>query len=425
MLNNSEPGKGSWGPGGRGEPGDPGRSGAGRPGEPARHPGQDPDGRDLAARMDALRSLVRTGDERIRKSVALALGRMGTLQALPLLCGLLDDTSQGVRILACQSLAIYHAPEALPDVLAHVHDQAVAVRSALVYVLAAIAVQGNPGAAGHDAIFRALIALAYDPDDSVRADAVAALAAVPDVRAVPALLSLCSEEQEHVRANAYASLGSIATGETEEMAREILQRKCACLADAAETALVRLSALEGLDRRLAAAAAAAPGTKGAVQADAPQTGAPQAGAPETGAVQADAPQAGAVQADALRSDAASLILHLAEAVRQDETDTREDGRVATDHELHIACVAMLGTLVQEGLFTPSEQAQVKDLLLWALRSADPWLGSDALASCVTGFPGTARQLLSDLRAECASGSLELPVRTRRVLEALVSQVQAR
>ncbi len=193
-------------------------------------------------RAAALAALAHEADVRVRKSVAIALGTLGTSAATGPLCELLADPDEGVRVLACQALGRMCDPACIPSLLAAVHDGSAQVRSGILFALASIAVRGGLAADQLAALFTPVVVMAFDPDDGVRADAAAALGTLRDARAEEPLLVLAGDAAARVRANAAASLGLLdgAAG-----LAELVRLAC----EESQPPLVRVSALDGLARR--------------------------------------------------------------------------------------------------------------------------------------------------------------------------------
>lgn len=160
-----------------------------------------------AERVAALEPLLADGDPRVRKSGAIALGRLACPEAARALCGLLDDPDEGVRVLACQGLGRAADAASAPAIVAHVHDGSPAVRAGLLWALANLAAHGGLDGEERAALFTPVVVLAFDPDDGVRADAAAVLGSLRDPRAADALSVLLEDGVARVRANACASIG--------------------------------------------------------------------------------------------------------------------------------------------------------------------------------------------------------------------------
>lgn len=192
-------------------------------------------------RAEALAQLASEGDVPVRKSVAVALGRMGAAGTAAL-AGLLSDEDEGVRVLACQALGRTADPAAVPALLERVHDASAQVRAGVLFALANVAAHGGVDADARAALFTPMVVMAFDPDDGVRADAAATLGTLRDGRAVEPLCLLASDACPRVRANACASLGL-------SDAPEALPVLLARAGDGAEEPLVRVAALDGLARR--------------------------------------------------------------------------------------------------------------------------------------------------------------------------------
>lgn len=200
-----------------------------------------------AERVLMLAPMLADSDPRVRKSAAIALGRMACPEATEALCALLTDADEGVRVLACQALGRAADPASTLALLGCAHDASREVRSGILWAVANIAAHGGPGhgalpAEARSELFTPVCVLAFDPDDAVRADAAAVLGALRDGRATDALTVLLEDDCPRVRANACASLGLT----DDAMGLEAL---LGVLEEEGEEPLVLVSALDGVARR--------------------------------------------------------------------------------------------------------------------------------------------------------------------------------
>lgn len=197
---------------------------------------------ELEGRVAALGPMLADPDPRVRKSAAVALGRMPCEAASAALSRLLGDADEGVRVLACQALGRLARASAIPSLLAHVHDESAHVKAGVLWALANLAAHGGLSSDQLGALFSPVVVMAFDPDDGVRADAAAVIGALHDPRATDALLVLLEDGCPRVRANACSSLGLSDDEAGLEALLGVLETR-----DAAEMEAV--SALDGLARR--------------------------------------------------------------------------------------------------------------------------------------------------------------------------------
>ncbi|MEE8715530.1 MAG: HEAT repeat domain-containing protein [Coriobacteriales bacterium] len=200
-------------------------------------------------RVGALATMAHAGDVRVRKSVAVALGRIDTPAATGPLCDMLGDPDEGVRVLACQALGRRRDPASVQSLLCRMHDPSVQVRSGVLFALGSISAGAGLGRDRLAAMFAPIVVMAFDPDDGVRADAAAVLGTLLDSRATEPLLLLVEDDDPRVRGNACASLGLTGADDDPETADRVAQALAGRVCDDAEAPLVRVSALDGLARR--------------------------------------------------------------------------------------------------------------------------------------------------------------------------------
>lgn len=198
-------------------------------------------------RAGMLATMRHADEPRVRKSVAIALGTLGTPAATGPLCEMLDDEDEGVRVLACQALGRQRDPASVPALQAHAHDGSAQVRSGVLFALASLAAHDALDDAQRAALFTPVVVMAFDPDDGVRADAAAVLGTLRDERAVEPLVVLAADDVARVRANAMSSLGFAVepAGRPMAGAHALVERAL----DESEDLLVRVSAYDALGHR--------------------------------------------------------------------------------------------------------------------------------------------------------------------------------
>ena len=157
----------------------------------------------LEPRVAALYQSSKNDDPRIRRYLAIVLGRLGDRRATPLLLDGLNDKDVENRVYAMLALGELRDPAAVP----------------------------------------ALAKLAADPERDVRKTAVYALGKVNDPRAVPALAQALNDQEADVRWNAAVSLAGFgdrrAVGPLKEMLdRERLARVTGMREDQKEDAMI-------------------------------------------------------------------------------------------------------------------------------------------------------------------------------------------
>ena len=347
-----------------------------------------------AQRVEALATLAHDGDPRVRKSVAIALGRLGVPDATPALCELLADADEGVRVLACQALGRVADPASVPALLERVHDESVEVRSGVLFALASVVAHGSVSDEVRASLFTPMVVMAFDPDDGVRADAAATLGALRDGRAVEPLALLAEDACAQVRANACASLGLA----DEAAALPVLLERAE---DGAEEPLVRIAALDGLARRA---------ERGSLPAEVPEavrvvalacalaegadcgTGACGDGSPANGASDPSA-DAGVCTSDGMAADAVAC---------EEETPTAKD--------LRATAVWALGLLPAGGA-----RIEVQRALESALSCEDVWCQRYAIEALARIGDDAARAALRALDARRAAGDRALAPEAAEVL----------
>ena len=157
----------------------------------------------LEARVAALYQSSKSDDPRIRRYLAIVLGRLGDRRATPLLLDGLNDKDIENRVYAMLALGELRDPAAAP----------------------------------------ALAKLTTDPERDVRKTAVYALGTINDPRAVPALAQALNDQEADVRWNAAVSLAGLgdrrAVGPLKEMLdRERLARVTGMREDQKEDAMI-------------------------------------------------------------------------------------------------------------------------------------------------------------------------------------------
>ena len=157
----------------------------------------------LEPRVAALYQSSKSDDPRIRRYLAIVLGRLGDRRATPLLLDGLNDKDVENRVYAMLALGELRDPAAVP----------------------------------------ALAKLTTDPEKDVRKTAVYALGKINDPRAVPALAQALNDQEADVRWNAAVSLAGFgdrrAVGALKEMLdRERLGRIAGMREDQKEDAMI-------------------------------------------------------------------------------------------------------------------------------------------------------------------------------------------
>ena len=182
-----------------------------------------------AATVDLLIAQLTAEDLEVRRSAAVALGRIGDANATPALLNALKDESLSID--AANALGQIGDPRAVDDLLDLIGDSDASVRQAAVSALNSLALPamskriipllhdsdpnvressvkiagyfGYPDAAG------ALIDLSSDPNERVRIAAIEHLPFVDDERALGVLARAIKEETPTVRAAAARALGNM------------------------------------------------------------------------------------------------------------------------------------------------------------------------------------------------------------------------
>jgi HEAT repeat protein len=127
-------------------------------------------------------------DPRVRRYLALALGRIGDRRAVPALLKAVDDAATDgsrsdpeTQVYAVWALGVIGDPQAVPRLVALARSDDAGLRKAAVHALGAF-----PGEASREALVTAL----SDPMTDVRWNAAVALARRHDPAAVPVLLGM-------------------------------------------------------------------------------------------------------------------------------------------------------------------------------------------------------------------------------------------
>ena len=210
----------------------------------------DPAHRYLAAmaqgQLNGLRYLKRdvdSSDVEVRRATAFGLGFVepGNERARRYLFGYLDDPDAAVRFVACQSLARMGDLESL-DKLASTCGDGSAFVGLRASAMDALVAMGRPQAGD------ILVAAALDENPTIRAQSAFLLGEHGGPRARTLLAQLILDESHRVRCAAICSLAQLGTDEA-------IARAGAALSDSRANADEKISALLGLGRSLAPAAA--------------------------------------------------------------------------------------------------------------------------------------------------------------------------
>lgn len=137
--------------------------------------------REIAPELMQLFASTQKDDPRVRRYLAVALGRLGDRQAVPLLVKAMRDADPETRIYSIYALGELRAAEAVPDLVSLYNTDDVDLRKMIVYVLGVL----------QDA--RAIPALKIaldDPQPDVQWNAAMALARLKDASGVPVLQHL-------------------------------------------------------------------------------------------------------------------------------------------------------------------------------------------------------------------------------------------
>ena len=169
----------------------------------------------------------RKDDPRVRRYLALALGRLGDRAAVPALRAALgDDAAESETIIySAWSLGVLSDAAAVPDLVRLASHEDRGIRKSAVHALGAFAA---PEAAV------ALRAALDDAADDVRWNAALALGRRGDAAAVPLLLQML--DRSALKKTAGAS-GEGALGVSDEQAEEVLLQAVAAAAASGESAL--------------------------------------------------------------------------------------------------------------------------------------------------------------------------------------------
>ena len=139
---------------------------------------------DFARELVALFRSSRHEDPRVRRYLALALGRLGDRQGIGALLEALDDPDAETRLYAAWSLGALKDPAALPGLVGMLRSDDPGMVKMAVYALGAI---GDRGAAP------ALVPLLENPATEVRWNAALALAQLDDRAGLSVLLEMTDE----------------------------------------------------------------------------------------------------------------------------------------------------------------------------------------------------------------------------------------
>ncbi len=177
----------------------------------------------LHAELRKLFQDVKDDDPRVRRYLALALGRLGDPAAVPVLLEALhDEGTEGhpvdpeTRVYALWALGAIGDPAALPELRARAKDEDAGLRKTAIHALG-----GIPGAEARDALLAGL----EDGVEDVRWNAALALARRGETAAVPVLLQmtdrahletvagLTAEQREQVLREAVAAAAGLPSPE--------------------------------------------------------------------------------------------------------------------------------------------------------------------------------------------------------------------
>jgi HEAT repeat protein len=175
----------------------------------------------LHAELRKLFQDVKNDDPRVRRYLALALGRLGDPAAVPVLLEALHDeeghpVDPETRVYALWALGAIGDPAALPELRARAKDEDAGLRKTAIHALG-----GIPGAEARDALLAGL----EDGVEDVRWNAALALARRGETAAVPVLLQmtdrahletvagLTAEQREQVLREAVAAAAGLPSPE--------------------------------------------------------------------------------------------------------------------------------------------------------------------------------------------------------------------
>jgi HEAT repeat protein/PBS lyase HEAT-like repeat-containing protein len=162
------------------------------------------------------------GDPRVRRALAIVLGRMADRESVPVLIKAAEDSDPETQIYALWALGAIADPRALDTLVARLHDEDPAVRKTSAFALGELQ---DPRAV--DPLRVAL----QDTTPDVRWNAAISLGRLGDEAALPALLPLLSPhlagtvlspaQQEELRINVIRALKGISTKEVQEALRGV------------------------------------------------------------------------------------------------------------------------------------------------------------------------------------------------------------
>jgi HEAT repeat protein len=213
----------------------------------------------LVGQMVSLFERAEDDDPRVRRFLALALGRLGDPEALPVLLTYLESARDGegqdpeTRIYAVWALGAIGEEAAVPELLSLMADEDPGLRKTAAHALGAFRTEEAEVALG-----RAL----GDPVGDVRWNAALALARHGDPAAVPVLVEMMDREQ-------LARVEAVTPAQTEQILLQAIQgtvrladaRLASRLAELGESdpsLRVRAAARRGLEERAAAGPPEAP-----------------------------------------------------------------------------------------------------------------------------------------------------------------------
>ncbi|MBI1748321.1 MAG: HEAT repeat domain-containing protein [Acidobacteria bacterium] len=133
---------------------------------------------DLAPELIRIFSTVPQDDPKVRRYLALALGRLGDPQAIPVLVQAIRDEDAETRVYSIYALGELRAKEAVPDMISLYKTDDVGLRKMIVYVL---------GVLGDLRAVPTLRTALSDRQEDVQWNAATALARLKDPYGVPTL----------------------------------------------------------------------------------------------------------------------------------------------------------------------------------------------------------------------------------------------
>ncbi len=165
--------------------------------------------------MYRLKDLLKDDNERVRKNVALLIGRCGRIEFVDQLALLLADPSTDVRKAAVSAIGMLRVSKAEEILKTALTDEAAEVRAFATERLAS---------AGTATALEAIMFMTKDPDPYVRAASARALGRFPDRRALDALIGLLQDDNGYVVTQAIESLTRTGHPRAKEALIELLQQ---------------------------------------------------------------------------------------------------------------------------------------------------------------------------------------------------------